>query len=1131
MSSNKIRSAPTGFSSSAPADIAYAHRGTAVVSAETLEDRAMLNAILAQHSQEVKFQVSTGAPIHPSMPNTPPPASSQDPWGGLSFAPGEELRVVTNAELPLHFSGLTPGEHNAPLTLQTVIGEITITSEKVELKDQGEGKPLSIVTFGGGNSTIASKDGVKVTQVDFSFSKPHLVTVYGKDAEGNPVDSFQRTLNGTASIRPDEGGMGSIIKIKFEGNGAEITALHAMQQVAVQQQETPAVTLQEAPQEAAPEIVPAAEAASSAPPTAPQETPQTFEKVWKAAPITPDLFSGDFGSSLTFGSNMGNITVNAADNVRVTRTGDTFLIEGTGGGNKAIVFPGEKGIPLTDITFVVSGSTLVIVYGFDANGESMTFETELTPENPVLTIPQTMVGTRKVKLVEFTITGMNAWQEVEVPVPPAALPPTPEDFDMVFADKETLNTVLSGEGETVTEAETPSAPSSETFQIITPITLDLIPGDFGSSAAFASSIGNITVNAAGGVRVIQSGDTLLIQGTGDGNKAVLFPGEKGSPIAQVIFDIPGNAIVIVYGFDAEGKDTSCEVTLTKEHPVLTIPAGMPRVRKLKITDELTLREIKERKEVTTLAENVWTSEGKRVDIASSAGTLRTGFNSSVSFFEGAMKIKGTDTGYADLVFLEPSPVTGAHLTLTPGASIQFIVRGISPEGERLTIFENLITQNGIVSWNLPDGALVTEITFAPSNGATLTALFQGVGEKVAINGMQVVSQPWETVTEDELTAARGNLPLLLASFLQKRSLTQQLRGEADDHVQMHEATESARKEARLLCALLPTTPEIATALQGKTEEVQALLERWSQGNMQGYFLSTGSGNGQEYVQTLEERAESIRNAMINKLLVAGFGTHDYELESQEAEIRTFLTQNYPTNPEYLVALNWALGNADAGMVVAAADGGTVVAEGARWVAPGVMIASNTYEVGMGSKLTYDVPTQEEWLAQLSSNLATPETEPTLHSYLVSRPLQSPPFNIFASHMFIVTGAKFLGDPDATIHSFGRNEKGILGRVNDSTYEMDRAAWRLLATEFNPDGIATIDVQEIQASSELVEQYACTLTEEDIYSLLGPNSNSAAQAIANKAARKNVSTPEARSAPGAEDATEVEFESTDHCEEE
>src|SRR3989338_4718560 len=170
MSSNKIRSAPTGFSSSAPADIAYAHRGTAVVSAETLEDRAMLNAILAQPSQEVKFQVSTGAPIHPSMPNTPPPASSQDPWGGLSFAPGEELRVVTNAELPLHFSGLTPGEHNAPLTLQTVIGEITITSEKVELKDQGEGKPLSIVTFGGGNSTIASKDGVKVTQVDFSFS-------------------------------------------------------------------------------------------------------------------------------------------------------------------------------------------------------------------------------------------------------------------------------------------------------------------------------------------------------------------------------------------------------------------------------------------------------------------------------------------------------------------------------------------------------------------------------------------------------------------------------------------------------------------------------------------------------------------------------------------------------------------------------------------------------------------------------------------------------------------------------------------------------------------------------------------------------------------------------------------------
>jgi len=146
------------------------------------------------------------------------------------------------------------------------------------------------------------------------------------------------------------------------------------------------------------------------------------------------------------------------------------------------------------------------------------------------------------------------------------------------------------------------------------------------------------------------------------------------------------------------------------------------------------------------------------------------------------------------------------------------------------------------------------------------------------------------------------------------------------------------------------------------------------------------------------------------------------------------------------------------------------------------------------------------------------------SFLVSRPLYSPPFNIASSHMFIVTNARYLGDPDATIISYGKNEDGNVGRLYDSTYTNDLGAWRLLEQEFNPTGIARIEFQIISATSSTVLEIADRLIEHDEYNILGSNSNSAAQAIANLASGSVVETPglNNRNAPGYEHFEDIDF---------
>ncbi|HLC66044.1 MAG TPA: hypothetical protein VJK52_00210, partial [Candidatus Nanoarchaeia archaeon] len=311
--------------------------------------------------------------------------------------------------------------------------------------------------------------------------------------------------------------------------------------------------------------------------------------------------------------------------------------------------------------------------------------------------------------------------------------------------------------------------------------------------------------------------------------------------------------------------------------------------------------------------------------------FRTGFNSSVSSYRDEMSISGTDGEYLDLVFDAPSEVTGMDITLKPGTDTWIVVRGVDAEGAPVTILDQGVIQSGRVAWDLPEGTKVTVIDIGRGENVTVHNLLGVGGDKVTVTGMEAIPQPWETVTEAELAAAQENLPAVLESFLGKRSFLGSVEGregQPDVQAQLRAVTASAAKEARLLRALLPNSPEISSALReipGLAIAPQVFLENIAEGNFVGYFIATGNGSGVAYVPTLEERAESIRNAMLNKLLLAGFTLgQPVNLEWQEAEVRAFLVEHYAENPEYVVALDMELGNANAAMVVAAA-GGTVVA--------------------------------------------------------------------------------------------------------------------------------------------------------------------------------------------------------------
>ena len=160
------------------------------------------------------------------------------------------------------------------------------------------------------------------------------------------------------------------------------------------------------------------------------------------------------------------------------------------------------------------------------------------------------------------------------------------------------------------------------------------------------------------------------------------------------------------------------------------------------------------------------------------------------------------------------------------------------------------------------------------------------------------------------------------------------------------------------------------------------------------------------------------------------------------------------------------------------------------------------QLRFGEKLAMAIEINPQWLDPDFGKENT-ENEEELLSYIVSRPFG---IDVFHSHNFIVTDAKFLGDPNATIYTFAKNESGNLGRVFDKVHKRDRTAWESLTDKPIRDDSLRIYHSKIPANNELVRTLALTLLEDLDYDLTGPNCNSAAQAIANVAAKASLVPP-------------------------
>ncbi|MDP5279408.1 RHS repeat-associated core domain-containing protein [Sphingomonas sp. DG1-23] len=175
-----------------------------------------------------------------------------------------------------------------------------------------------------------------------------------------------------------------------------------------------------------------------------------------------------------------------------------------------------------------------------------------------------------------------------------------------------------------------------------------------------------------------------------------------------------------------------------------------------------------------------------------------------------------------------------------------------------------------------------------------------------------------------------------------------------------------------------------------------------------------------------------------------------------------------------------------------------------------------------------------------------KNDPTgLDSYVVARPLDDETLaSAKIGHAFIVTDAKYPGDPNANIISFGKLENGSMGNVNNpdnaaeiskTAHATDVAAWR----EIGKTGEGAFS--KINAPDKLVNATARSVNERLGYAVLptftltAVNSNSAAAAVANVSSRLNgtaspsqPSSPQVRALPGYAQAGRVIINRTSVC---
>ena len=165
------------------------------------------------------------------------------------------------------------------------------------------------------------------------------------------------------------------------------------------------------------------------------------------------------------------------------------------------------------------------------------------------------------------------------------------------------------------------------------------------------------------------------------------------------------------------------------------------------------------------------------------------------------------------------------------------------------------------------------------------------------------------------------------------------------------------------------------------------------------------------------------------------------------------------------------------------------------------------------------------------------------SYFVARLLDNKvAAKLNMGHSYIVSNAKYVGDPNATVTSYGKLADGKMGNVNDSsrasevsatTHASDMAHWGSLKAE------GSNEVTKIDAPDKTVDAVANAVQETTTYEYVpglalsgATNSNSAAEAVAQTATEvaggQPAGTPPAHNLPGANQAYRVPFDKRTIC---
>lgn len=143
------------------------------------------------------------------------------------------------------------------------------------------------------------------------------------------------------------------------------------------------------------------------------------------------------------------------------------------------------------------------------------------------------------------------------------------------------------------------------------------------------------------------------------------------------------------------------------------------------------------------------------------------------------------------------------------------------------------------------------------------------------------------------------------------------------------------------------------------------------------------------------------------------------------------------------------------------------------------------------------------------------------SYLVSRPLDLP---VKGNHNFVVSNAKSLGDPNATVSSFGDSGNDTMGQVtkntkgfSEGTNDTDTKSWQSLSSGKSTD----VTYRKINTKDSVVDDLVSKVDKGLEYSLVpeiqgGVNSNTAAGAVAKKADGGSASVANDRAQPGTGD---------------